>query len=59
VVTISELETDPYPAYARLRREEPVSWVPEARQWLEEASAAYFAGLMQQCNVPGVVLVRP
>ncbi|WP_157984619.1 hypothetical protein [Lentzea terrae] len=25
----------------------------------EEASAAYFAGLMQQCNVPGVVLVRP
>ncbi|ONI91832.1 hypothetical protein ALI22I_07085 [Saccharothrix sp. ALI-22-I] len=34
MVTISELETDPYPAYARLRREEPVSWVPEARQWL-------------------------
>ncbi|WP_157984621.1 cytochrome P450 family protein [Lentzea terrae] len=34
MVTISEQETDPYPAYARLRREEPVSWVPEARQWL-------------------------
>ncbi|MET8763573.1 polymorphic toxin-type HINT domain-containing protein [Lentzea sp. NPDC004782] len=25
----------------------------------EEASAAYFAGLMQQYNVPGVVLVKP
>ncbi|MFE9746751.1 cytochrome P450 [Saccharothrix saharensis] len=34
MVTIRELETDPYPAYARLRREEPVVWVPEARQWL-------------------------
>ncbi|PSL55934.1 cytochrome P450 [Saccharothrix carnea] len=34
MVTIAELETDPYPAYARLRRDEPVSWVPEANQWL-------------------------
>ncbi|GAB2778070.1 cytochrome P450 [Amycolatopsis magusensis] len=34
MVTLSELEADPYPAYARLRREEPVSWVPEAGQWL-------------------------
>jgi cytochrome P450 len=34
MVTIAELETDPYPAYARLRRTEPVAWVPEARQWL-------------------------
>jgi cytochrome P450 len=34
VVTIAELETDPYPAYARLRGNEPVTWVPEARQWL-------------------------
>ncbi|MBB5959662.1 cytochrome P450 [Saccharothrix tamanrassetensis] len=34
MVSISELETDPYPAYARLRREEPVTRVPEARQWL-------------------------
>jgi cytochrome P450 len=34
VVTLAELETDPYPAYARLRAEEPVTWVPEARQWL-------------------------
>ncbi|SDD88118.1 cytochrome P450 [Actinokineospora iranica] len=34
MVTIAELQADPYPAYARLRRDEPVSWVPEARQWL-------------------------
>jgi cytochrome P450 len=34
MVTIAELETDPYPSYARLRAEEPVTWVPEARQWL-------------------------
>ncbi|MEV6878489.1 cytochrome P450 [Amycolatopsis sp. NPDC051128] len=34
MVTLAELETDPYPAYARLRESEPVTWVPEARQWL-------------------------
>ncbi|WP_433260818.1 cytochrome P450 [Actinosynnema sp. CS-041913] len=34
MVTIAELESDPYPAYARLRRGEPVSWAPEVRQWL-------------------------
>jgi cytochrome P450 len=27
-VTLEELERDPYPIYARLRDEEPVSWVP-------------------------------
>ncbi|MFC4852947.1 cytochrome P450 [Actinophytocola glycyrrhizae] len=34
MVTIAELETDPYPVYLRLRAEEPVAWVPDARQWL-------------------------
>ncbi|MEV4049695.1 cytochrome P450 [Amycolatopsis sp. NPDC049688] len=34
MVTVAELEADPYPIYARLRRTEPVSWVPEVRQWL-------------------------
>jgi cytochrome P450 len=34
VVAIAELEADPYPVYARLRRTEPLSWVPEAGQWL-------------------------
>jgi len=33
-ITLDELETDPYPAYARLRDEEPVSWVPAVQLWL-------------------------
>jgi cytochrome P450 len=32
--TLAELEADPYPAYARLRQEEPVAWLPDVRQWL-------------------------
>jgi cytochrome P450 len=33
-ITLDELERDPYPAYARLRDEEPVSWVPAVQLWL-------------------------
>ncbi len=33
-VTLEELEADPYPVYARLRDEEPVSWVPAVQLWL-------------------------
>ena len=33
-ITLEELERDPYPAYARLRDEEPVSWVPAVGLWL-------------------------
>ena len=33
-VTLDELERDPYPIYARLRDEEPVSWVPAVQLWL-------------------------
>jgi cytochrome P450 len=33
-VTLEELERDPYPIYARLRDEEPVSWVPAVGLWL-------------------------
>ncbi len=33
-VTLEELERDPYPVYARLRDEEPVSWVPAVQLWL-------------------------
>jgi cytochrome P450 len=33
-ITLEELETDPYPAYKRLRDEEPVSWVPAVQLWL-------------------------
>lgn len=34
MTTLAELDADPYPTYARLREHEPVSWVPEAGQWL-------------------------
>ena len=33
-ITLDELERDPYPIYARLRDEEPVSWVPAVQLWL-------------------------
>ena len=33
-VAFEQLEDDPYPFYARLRREAPVAWVPAARRWL-------------------------
>src|SRR3990172_3058563 len=33
-ITLEELERDPYPTYARLRDEEPVSWVPAVQLWL-------------------------
>jgi len=33
-ITVGELERDPYPIYARLRREEPVAWVPAVGMWL-------------------------
>jgi cytochrome P450 len=33
-VTLEGLERDPYPIYAYLRDEEPVSWVPAVQLWL-------------------------
>ena len=33
-ITLEELERDPYPIYARLREEEPVSWAPAVGLWL-------------------------
>jgi cytochrome P450 len=33
-ISVEELERDPYPAYARLREEEPVSWVESVGLWL-------------------------
>jgi cytochrome P450 len=32
--TLAELAADPHAAYTRLRANEPVSWLPEAGQWL-------------------------
>jgi cytochrome P450 len=33
-VTVADLDRDPYPIYARLRREAPVCWVPAIGIWL-------------------------
>jgi len=33
-VTLAELEHDPHPALARLREDEPVSWVPALGAWI-------------------------
>jgi len=33
-ITLAELELDPYPALARLRTDEPVSYVPDLGMWL-------------------------
>src|SRR6516162_4596305 len=32
-VTVADLEADPYPIYARLRREAPVCYIPAVRLW--------------------------
>ena len=33
-ITVAELEADPYPIYARLRRQARVAWVPAVEMWL-------------------------
>ena len=33
-ISVADLETDPYPIYARLRREAPAAWVPAVNMWL-------------------------
>lgn len=33
-ITVEQLDQDPYPIYARLRREAPVAWVPAVNLWL-------------------------
>jgi cytochrome P450 len=33
-ISVEDLERDPYPVYARLREEEPVSWVESVGLWL-------------------------
>lgn len=32
-ITLAELDRDPYPAYARLRENEPISWLPALGMW--------------------------
>ncbi len=33
-ITIEQLENDPYPIFAQLRREAPIAWVPALGSWL-------------------------
>lgn len=33
-IAVEDLDRDPYPIYARLRRERPVAWVPAIELWL-------------------------
>ncbi len=33
-ITIEQLENDPYPIFARLRREAPIAWIPALGGWL-------------------------
>jgi cytochrome P450 len=33
-ITLEQMEEDPHPIYRRLRREEPVAWVPVLKAWL-------------------------
>ncbi len=33
-LTVEDLETDPYPVYARLRAEQPAAWVPAVGRWM-------------------------
>ncbi len=32
-ITLAELDRDPYPAFARLREREPISWIPVLNMW--------------------------
>jgi len=38
-ITVGQLESDPYPLYARLRAEEPVAWAPAVNLWLVTRAA--------------------
>lgn len=38
-ITVDQLDEDPYPVYARLRRDEPVAWVPSVNLWLVTRAA--------------------
>ena len=33
-ITVADLDRDPYPIYARLRKEAPVAYVPAVNLWL-------------------------
>ncbi|HEX6844046.1 MAG TPA: cytochrome P450 [Actinomycetota bacterium] len=51
-VTVAELEDDPYPVYARLRREAPVCWVPAVGLWFLTRWADVVAAAEDQVRFP-------
>jgi cytochrome P450 len=59
---IDELGTDPHPIYARLRREAPVSWLPELRQWLvtswHDVNEVLADGDRFTSDIPGSPMLR-
>jgi cytochrome P450 len=61
-ITVEELERDPYPIYARLRREEPVAWVPAVEMWLatrwEEAVRVASEPELFAADMPGSPIDR-
>lgn len=60
--TLAELDRNPYPVYARLRREEPVRWLPEVRQWLvtrwRDVSRVLDQPELFSNDVPGSPMIR-
>ena len=53
-ITIAELEADPFPIYARLRREEPLIPVPAANCWFASRPAPGSSYCFSGCTVaPG------
>ena len=53
-ITIEDLETDPFPHYARLRAEDPIAPVPAANCWFASEPAPGTAYSFVGCTVsPG------
>jgi cytochrome P450 len=61
-ITVTELERDPYPIYARLRDEAPVAWVPAVEMWLatgwEEAIRVASEPELFAADMPGSPIDR-
>jgi cytochrome P450 len=51
-VTVADLERDPYPIYARLRREAPVCWVPAVGLWFITRWADVVAAAEDEVRFP-------
>jgi len=50
-ITLAELEADPYPAFARLREREPISWLPALGMWYVTRYEDVRAGLLDAARL--------